>query len=195
MNCRKERYRCCWLWKLGTNRCAGNCWPNRRPISCARPQRPVIRRSISRPEEETSTWCGYWWITGQRWTCKTYEKRALLSPRKEHVSEKRILLTVAGRRADSITHSERGRRRDSRQIFLRRESVGLHHRSPGSHAHASGCGERARFHHRAARRQIQSEHIRKDEGRIDVDAHSVVERALGMRDDAVQEGSVLAHAE
>ena len=105
------------------------------------------------------------------------------------------MVTIAGRRADGAAHSERGRRRDTRQVFLRRESVGLDHRPSGSHAHASGCGERARFHHRAARRQIQSEHIRKDEGRVDVDAHSVVERALGMRDDAVQEGSVLAHAE
>lgn len=88
MNCRKERYRCCWRWKLGTNQCAGNCWPNRRPISYARPPRPAIRRSISRPEEETSTWCGYWWITGQRWTCKTYEKRALLSPREKRIRVK-----------------------------------------------------------------------------------------------------------
>lgn len=64
-----------------------------------------------------------------------------------------------------------------------------------SDTHAPCGGERPRFHHRAASRQVQGFHLRAHQGRQHTHAHSLAQRTRRLRYDALQEGCLPPHAQ
>lgn len=149
----------------------------------------AIQRCTWPPDDATSIWCVFWWITVRMWTCRMVKVKRLYTFVRARVTRRwwNTSMVYAPRHLSQTIWIER--QCTWPQVFITHFSWIFKCLFMGSHNNGLFIVLNNRkwtcFGDRTFVRQIQSEHLGTDKRRQHIDAHRIAERPRRVRHDAI----------